>query len=111
MVGGMTSSVTAMMHASVSIAPAAPSRWPVIDFVLEMLNAVAWRLEDLLDGLDLGDVPQRGRRAAVDVIELIRGHAGIVQRRAHHIAGAQPFRVRGRQVMCIGQRRRPSPRK
>ena len=44
-VGGILPSLIANIDANDSIAPAAPSKWPVIDFVELIFNLYAWSLK------------------------------------------------------------------
>ena len=63
--------LTPMMPAST--APAAPSRWPVMDLVELTASLLGVLAEDLLDGHGLEPVADgRGGAVGVDVVDLLR---------------------------------------
>ena len=58
--------------------------------------------EDLLDGLSLRDVTDVGRRTMhVDVVDVLRFHASILQRVLHDEFGTQSLRMRGCDVVSV----------
>ena len=60
--------------------------------------------ENACDGLQLGDVAQRGRGAVtIYVIDLFGLHTGILQRGFHRQDGALPLGMGSREVMCVGR--------
>ena len=79
----------ALMQATDSMAPEAPSAWPIIDFVELTGMLVGALAEDALDRGRLGGVVGRRRGAVgVDVVDVVRRQAGVVERQADGALGA-----------------------
>ena len=81
--------------ATASMAPLAPSPWPVTPLV-EVTGGES-APEHLADGVGLGLVVERGRGAVgVDVADLVGADAGVLHGQLHAGGGAGAARERGR---------------
>ena len=104
-VGGMQPSRIARIVAIASIAPAAPSVWPSIDLLAEIATFGRVVAEDRADRLQLALVAlRRGRGVGVDVLDLGRVEARLVERAPRR--PDRPDAARRRQRDVRGVRRR-----
>ena len=99
-VGGSTPVSSARTQSSASTAPAAPSRWPVIDLVAETGSEPACAAEHRADRARLGRVAgRRARRVRVQVVDVARRRARRPRARAA-CSAARPPRPRSGCAMC-----------
>ena len=91
--------------ATASTAPAAPSRCPMADLVEETGIRLAALAQRKLDRERLGPVVQRSRGAVgVDVVDLLRGDAGVGEGSGHRRGLTLAIAAGGREVVGVGAR-------
>ncbi len=94
-----------MIVETASIAPAAPSVWPIIDLLAVTGTDAARLAEDRLDRLELRLVALgRGRRMGVHVIDLVGRHAGLLDGAPRRPDRTDATRRRERDVRGVGRR-------
>ena len=102
-VGGTIWSRIARMQKIASTAPAPPSRWPIADLV-ELIDTLPIALPNrLLDRAQLDRVGHGRGAVGVDIVDVGRGHARLLQRHLHRAVGARPFRMRRGDVIGVAR--------